>query len=168
MQWSDFIGFHHGVRSHLTKWNVTKWWFSTFDFTYWTSKFLYSVTAFYVPANTLYCSLNCISKICWLDLKFFCPTSAQDIREKNHIYSLLQMPICTMWPSFPLTCRSLFILTIQILAGSRLLHPQNHFGKFLSAPFFQSFMLNYHCCPHFRKCVRVKSPLMTGVEQASC
>ena len=24
------------------------------------------------------------------------------------------------------------------------------------------------CCPRFQKCVRVKSPLMTLVEQASC
>ena len=128
MQWSDFIGFHGG-RSCLTKWNVTK--------------FLYSVTAFFVPANTLYCSLNYIGKISDWICKFLRPTLAHDI---------LQTPIVLRDQVPLITCPSLFqvILTTQIWVGSRLFHPQKSFCKVLSVHllFLENVNLNLTCERH--------------------
>ena len=127
MQWSDFIG-SHGGRSCLTKWNVTK--------------FLYSVTAFFVPANTLYCSLNYIGKISDWICKLFRPTLAHDI---------LQTPIVPR-DQVPLTCPSLFqvILRTQIWVGSRPFHPQKSFCKVLSVHllFLENVNLNLTCERH--------------------
>ena len=88
-----------------------------------------------------------LNVICWkltrMKLWNFA-TLWSNIREVKHrVYVKRQTRICATWPSFPFTCRLLFIISTHILVVSRnfFIH-KNCFELFLSAHFLFWDILN--------------------------
>ena len=87
--------------------------------------------------------------------KFFVPLPRDSSAKTAHVYALIkevnhhvyvkrQTRICTTWPSFPFTCRLLFIISTQITSFTQFFVHKNCFGLFLSAHFLFQELLNFN------------------------
>ena len=89
---------------------------------------LYSATALFIPANTLYCSLNYIGKISGWNWKFFRPPSAQDIIEERIIFTTYgKNANLSTWPSFPFMWnpRSPLLVAVAASENAYVLNPRS-------------------------------------------